>query len=345
MRAWVLRSAAARMGERELVKSSMDRLSRNRVRAIHRHLLTHPGVRQAAAAQYAGAKEQHGGVFRLDAATCILQRPGQPIRLRLPDEARARFKEDGVVVIDNLIDIGAVQRLRQQATRIAMANADASGAGPAITVGPITVQVEPAILSGAAQPNPGELVHSVRKLAHIAFHDAVFEAHARSPVILDVVEALLETPDLKLYQDQLFMKPARVGSRQKVHQDQPLGFHIEPADSMVTAWLALDASTTATGAVRMMPGTHRCGVLTAEEKQAAEEASVMGQAEEWPIELQPGSVSFHHGHLLHSSRANESPFPRRGLATHYVSAHCLFTGDSDTNDAMLVRGVSVPGHI
>ena len=337
----------------------MGRTCRDRrMQAIRSHILPSYGVhrpsptwsrlveqRQAAAPSRscAGAAKQQrrsGGVFRLDAATCTFQCPGQPARLRLPDEALARFNEDGVVVIDNLVDAAAVQQLKQRATQIAMAAANAPGE----TIGPITVQVEPAVLSGEV-PNQGHFVDSVRKLAHIAFHDSIFEAHARRPAILDVVEALLDTPDLKLYQDQLFMKPARVGSRQKVHQDQPLGFHIEPTDRMVTAWLALDPSATSTGAVRMMPGSHRRGVLTEEEKQAAEAASLMGQAEEWPIELAPGSVSFHHGHLLHSSTANESPVSRRGLATHYVSAHCRFTGNPDANDAMLVRGVSMPGHI
>ena len=36
----------------------------------------------------------------------------------------------------------------------------------------------------------------------------------------------------------------------------------------------------------------------------------------------PGDCSFHHGHVLHSSRANVSGRRRRGYATDYVSAHC-----------------------
>ena len=281
---------------------------------------------------------EHGSVLRLNARA--LQHAGRPGRVCVPERAIARFRQDGVVVIDNLVDEAGVEQLKQQATQIAKAADPATAAW-----GRITVQVEPAVVSGEVQPNPGDLAQSVRKLAHLAFHDSVFERHARRPAILDVIEALMGTPDLKLYQDQLFMKPAIVGSRQSVHQDQPLGFHIEPVDLMVTAWLALDASTVATGAVRMMPGTHRKGVVTEEEKEAAESASLAGKATEWAIELEPGSVSFHHGHLLHSSRANLSPMSRWGLATHYVSAHCRFTGDPDTNDAMLVRGASMPGHI
>lgn len=67
--------------------------------------------------------------------------------------------------------------------------------------------------------------------------------------------------------------------------------------------------------------------------------------EERPIELKAGSCSFHHGLILHSSRPNRSNLRRRGYATHYVSARCRFTGPAENNDAMPVRGESIPGCI
>lgn len=67
--------------------------------------------------------------------------------------------------------------------------------------------------------------------------------------------------------------------------------------------------------------------------------------EERPIDLKAGSCSFHHGLILHSSRPNRSNLRRRGYATHYVSARCRYTGPVEDNDAMLVRGASVPGCI
>ena len=95
------------------------------------------------------------------------------------------------------------------------------------------VQVEPEVAAGEAQAD--SRAGSVRKLMHLAFVDEVFEAHARNPGVLDCIVGLLG-PDVKLYQDQLFMKPARIGSRQPYHQDQPLGFHIEPASELVACW-------------------------------------------------------------------------------------------------------------
>ena len=172
--------------------------------------------------------------------------------------------------------------------------------------------------------------------------DEVFRAHALHPRILDGVEALLG-PDLKLYQDQLFLKPPQIGSRQPYHQDQPLGFHVDPADRMVTCWAALDEATIANGCLWMLPGSHRQGWIERERWQELEARALAGWLpEERPVELRAGDCSFHHGHILHSSRPNLTDRQRCGYATHYVSAHCRFTGDGPS-DAILARGRSFPG--
>ena len=162
-------------------------------------------------------------------------------------------------------------------------------------------------------------------MSHLAFQDEVFLRHASNAKILDVVESLIG-PDIKLYQDQLFMKPRRVGSRQPYHQDKPLGFFIEPPD-MVTCWCAIDDATIANGCLWMLPGTHRLGVADQAKWKDFEERSLAGELpQERPVELRSGSCSFHHGLILHASRANLTGERRRGYATHYVSSHCDYTG-------------------
>ena len=181
-------------------------------------------------------------------------------------------------------------------------------------------------------------------MSHLAFRDEVFEAHARNSKILDAVESLLG-PDLKLYQDQLFMKPPKVGSRQRYHQDMPLGFRIDPSD-MVSCWAALTDATIENGCLWMLPGTHRFGIIEKTEWEEYEQMSLDGRlSEERSVELKAGSCSFHHGLILHSSRPNLTAQRRRGYATHYVSARCRYTGPPENNDTMLVRGKSMPGCI
>ena len=248
----------------------------------------------------------------------------------------AQFERDGLLVVEGLLEPDEVEVMRERADWVAR--------GDAAHVPGDRLQVEPRVAAGELRA--GSYANSLRKLYHVAFFDEVFQAHARNPRILDCIEALLGS-DIKLYQDQLFMKPARVGSRQPYHQDQPAGFHIEPTSEMVTCWAALDPSTIANGCLWMVPGTHKMGVIDADRRAEFEQRSLAGSLpEERPIELRAGDCSFHHGHTLHSSRPNLTPQRRRGYATHYVSAHCRYTGpDASANDALLMRGNSIPGCI
>jgi phytanoyl-CoA hydroxylase len=254
--------------------------------------------------------------------------------MKLSETQVASFREEGVLVVEDLLDPDEVGALLARAEWVA------SGQAPHVTRQ--RLQVEPEVNSGKAAADT--YADSLRKMSHLAFCDDVFESHARNPKVLDVIESLLG-PDLKLYQDQWFMKPPRIGSRQHYHQDMPLGFHIDPPD-MVTCWAALNDATIENGCLWMLPGTHRFGIITTEKWADYEQMSLDGRLpEERPIELKVGSCSFHHGLILHSSRPNKSNLRRRGYATHYVSARCRYTGPAEDNDAMLVRGASIPGCI
>lgn len=246
-----------------------------------------------------------------------------------------QFEADGVVVARGLLSPEQIGTLRE---RIAWVVSGESH------IPEERLQVEP--LAVAGELDAGSYAASLRKMSHVAFVDEVFEAHARNMVILDCIEALLGVEDIKLYQDQLFMKPPKVGSRQAYHQDQPLGFDIEPAD-MVTCWAALDEATIENGCLWMLPGTHKFGAIEQESWSEYETRALDGRLpEERAIELEPGDCSFHHGLILHSSRPNMTDQRRWGYATHYVSAHCRYTGSPESvNDAMLMRGNSIPGCI
>ncbi len=254
--------------------------------------------------------------------------------MKLSREQVRQFKEDGVIVVEDLLDRDEVERLKAYAEGVAR--------GESGIIPKKLLQVEPRVARGEARADSD--ANSLRKMAHLAFYDPVFLDHARSPKILDVVESLMG-PDIKLYQDQLFMKPPGVGSRKSYHQDMPCGFHIDPPE-MVTCWAALDDSTVQNGCVRMIPGSHRNGILDTSIWEAYEKKALEGPfPEERALEMRKGSCSFHHGLILHSSHPNTSDKPRRGYATHYVSARCLYTGPQEENDTLLMRGRPHPGCI
>jgi ectoine hydroxylase-related dioxygenase (phytanoyl-CoA dioxygenase family) len=251
----------------------------------------------------------------------------------LTPEQVAFFEENGYLILPRLFSDEELEALRRRAEWIA------SGEAPHIPAE--YRQVEPRIAQG--EQSADSYVLSLRKLSHMAWYDEVMLAHARDPRVTDKVVSLLG-PDIKLYQDQLFMKPPRVGSRQRYHQDQPLGFHIDPPEPMVTCWLALDDATLENGCLRVLPGTHRRGVLSEDALAEIERRAVAGDLpEEVPLAMRAGQCSLHHGHLLHSSFPNLSDQRRRGYATHYVSAHCRYTGPEPKPEFPLVRGEAAPG--
>jgi len=254
--------------------------------------------------------------------------------MMLSKEQVDQFWEDGFLVVENLLDDEEVKTILDHAEWVASGNTE--------HISRDRLQVEPRVSAGEAKA--ASYQDSLRKMSHLAFNDKVFESHARNPKILDVIESLLG-PDIKLYQDQFFMKPPRVGSRQPYHQDMPLGFHIEPP-AMVSCWAALNDSTIENGCLWMLPGTHKFGIIEKSKWQEYEKQSLKGDLPaERPVDLKAGSCSFHHGLILHSSRPNLTDQRRRGYATHYVSAKCRYTGSHEENDSMLVRGRSFSGCI
>lgn len=77
------------------------------------------------------------------------------------------------------------------------------------------------------------------------------------------------------------------------------------------------------------------------------ESLLVGDWPTVPIELRPGSVSFHHSLTYHRSGANRSPYRRRGYATHYMRARTWYLPELRERPDLLpflsIRGREFPG--
>ena len=100
----------------------------------------------------------------------------------------------------------------------------------------------------------------LRKLYDIAVYDDIFWKHVVNKKIVSIISELLITKDIKLYGDQLFMKPPKIGSEIYWHQDSASWKDIFPHD-LITAWTAIDESKESNGCLQFIPGTHRIGIL------------------------------------------------------------------------------------
>ena len=262
----------------------------------------------------------------------------EPTLRTLTPEQVDQFHIDGYLVVEDLLTPDEVADLAERADLIA--------AGKADHIPDTSIQLERVFREGEREVE--NQVLSVRKLFNLAVYDDLLWGHVTNPKLVDVIADLMGTDDIKLYGDQLFMKPPEIGAAQDWHQDSASWRDILPMD-LVTAWTSIDHATTKNGCLNFAPGTHRWGMLTRPRLEP-----LLGDlgTDAWPVlpaPLGPGSVSFHHSLVLHQSNANTSGMRRRGYATHFMRASSY--KDEEVTDApkmppfKQVRGRSFPGRV
>ena len=164
--------------------------------------------------------------------------------------------------------------------------------------------------------------------ALLAF-DTSFLMVARIPEILDMVEQLIG-PNIALWNSSFFAKPARNGTRTPWHQDGEY-WPIRPL-ATCSAWIAVDASTTENGCLRVIPGSHRNRHLMPHRMNAAKglslplelEAGEYDARDARDLVLEPGQVSLHDVFLAHGSEPNASDRPRRGMTLRYMPTDVVY---------------------
>ncbi|MFE0508566.1 phytanoyl-CoA dioxygenase family protein [Streptomyces sp. NPDC058964] len=180
-------------------------------------------------------------------------------------------------------------------------------------------------------------------------HDAFWVRMIADPALVDIAEFFLG-PNLASFTSHYICKPPYDGQPVLWHQDGAY-WKLMPMEAL-TVWVAIDASTTENGCLRMIPGSHRLPLhdpsLRVDEPNMLFSTADEGIVDEWAhehgivdIELQPGDVSIHHPHLLHSSGPNRSAKRRCGLDLGYISTSTRISSDKLYLDPILVRGKPV----
>ena len=158
---------------------------------------------------------------------------------------------------------------------------------------------------------------------------------ARIPEILDMVAQVIGD-DIALWNSSFFAKPARVGTRTPWHQDGEY-WPIRPL-ATCTVWIAIDASTTQNGCLRVMPGSHRDKRLARHHENNAPGLSLnlelddaeFDERQARDIVLQRGQVSLHDVYLFHGSEPNLSDTPRRGITLRYMPTTSVYCHNEST---------------
>ena len=295
-----------------------------------------------------------------------LGEPGQRQLRTLTEDQLSLFWENGFLVVEDLLSPAETQSLAERTDMIARGETG----NPAEVI-----QVEPEVVKAKTGSDPGgpgvsagsrldiltpeEQVYSVRKLFNLCDTDDVMFGHAANPKIVDVIADLLGCDDIKVYGDQLFMKnPGGVGSAIPWHQDSYSWMEISPRD-LISCWTSMDHATIENGCLHFLPGSHRWGIIGQTRGDNGKEHPLSADwfTERWPavpVELRPGSCSFHHSMTMHMSSENHSDQRRRGYAIHYMRATSVLEGDhksgakgttAKSKSYRSVRGRSFPGRV
>ena len=177
------------------------------------------------------------------------------------------------------------------------------------------------------------------------------DAH-RDPRITDPLVGLIG-PDILAIDAMIIFKPPQVGMGFPWHQDLYYFRQRYDTGETVGTWTAIDQARIDNGCLWVIPGSHR-GEIVAHDlppgPQQREYRLARGADDSLavPCEMEPGSVLFFHGHLLHRSTQNVSLEFRRSYVRQYLSARATWANDEVSNSewrkpVMWIRGETFEG--
>lgn len=204
----------------------------------------------------------------------------------------------GYMVIENLMPLEDLPRLRNEVDRLLLASTSRGGARNVLSKSPLLrdlaaagppARAAAAILGSAAQPTK------------LTLFDKTADANWKVPWHQDLTIAVAE--------------------RRKVPGFGPWSvkddvLHVQPPTSVLEQVLAirlhLEDTPASNGALRVVPGSHRFGRLS-----AAQVAALRRQGPEQECEIPAGGAMLMSPLLLHASSASQSPSRRRVLHFEY----------------------------
>jgi ectoine hydroxylase-related dioxygenase (phytanoyl-CoA dioxygenase family) len=243
-----------------------------------------------------------------------------------PEEWRRAFHDDGLVIVQDLLDSALVSRLREGMDQI---TGGVDSLRPRfkekIFLERDHVRNNPQWYSGILAPD--DCGGAVRQIADLGLFAPLFAELIAHPPLLDVLEVLTASPEFSFIQMAGRPKAARVGngiSNGSFHRDTPFA-DFTSADTM-TALLALDDMTGGNGATSFIRGSH---------KVSDEEAAKPCWRDVPPDRLNPGdrvgvrcpagSGIFFTDKVLHAAGHNRSEQPRRTILMEWAGPDALPT--------------------
>ena len=165
---------------------------------------------------------------------------------------------------------------------------------------------------------PGETAKDIRE-----WHETSLYLYdlCMNPKIHDLVEDILG-PNFYLWASSFFIKEPYTKATVGWHQDAYY-WPMKPHHS-VTVWLAYDDVDEDNGGMKIIPGSHRAGLLQHKRQENTDsiltlelESGTFQETEAVQFKLKAGEVTLHDDRAVHGSPANPSSRRRAGLTMRY----------------------------
>ena len=240
-----------------------------------------------------------------------------------------RYRRDGVIVIEGLLDDLTRQRMKHALAGLIEAAREVAAHNDVYDLEPT---------HSAATPR-------VRRIKKPHLVDPVFAEFMHSPRLLAVLSALLGASGVRLHGSKLNLKAPEIGSPVEWHQDW--AFYPHTNDDLLAVGVLLDDATEQNGPLMVLPGSHRgptfdhhgpdgrfCGAM-----EPARDGLDYRRAV--PLLASAGACSFHHVRAVHGSAQNRSAQSRNLLLYEFAAADAfplLGIPDWDEFNARLLVG-------
>ncbi|MGV3618755.1 MAG: phytanoyl-CoA dioxygenase family protein [Fimbriimonas sp.] len=134
---------------------------------------------------------------------------------------------------------------------------------------------------------------------------------------------------LRVWHDQILIKPAGKSKATEFHQDQPYWPH-ENSPNPISCWIALGDVPVEAGCMTFLPGQHHRTELRmqnlADNHSLFTIAPDMVWARRVTLPLQAGDVTFHHGRCPHMATPNLTDSPRVAHVVIFMDAGATYSG-------------------
>ena len=236
---------------------------------------------------------------------------------------RKAYRDDGYVIVRDLIDLQMLLKLREAMERITN---NPEGLPPNLK-DKIFLERDHVKNNVQRYPDltPEQCGNSVREISNLPLFDSVFAELICYPPLLDMLEALFQSTEFSFYLQIGHPKAARVGNGLLHFHRDCANEDFTSADT-ITAILCLDEMTVENGATVFVPGSHK----VSDEEAMKSRWRTVEESELSPENMvkaccPAGSGIFFSSKIIHGTGHNRSDYSRRTILTGWAGADVLPT--------------------